>query len=70
MELKNFISTCIISVYEGEDYFRKHIKVEKRIDNIRIYFDIPVEPYAHITGNKIIISELENASRIKFFVFI
>lgn len=70
MELSKFISESIISVYEGEYDFRKNIKVEKRIDNIRIDFDIPVEPYVHMTGNKIIISELENASRIKFYVLI
>lgn len=70
MELKDFISECIISVYDGENHFSKHIKVEKRIDKIKIDFDIPVEPYMHITGNKIIISEQTNASRIKFYVLI
>jgi hypothetical protein len=70
MELKDFISACIISVYEGEDYFRKHIKVEKRIDNIKIDFDIPVETKVNIHGSKILISDWENASRIKFYVLI
>jgi hypothetical protein len=68
MEISDFIKNTLVDIYNGVEKTEIYMKEIERNEKIKVEFDIAIEPDKD--GKQVVVSELPNASRIKFYVLI